>query len=75
MVALEGIYRQVKRFGLDNSVCMCQMVYTHTCNRGYTRWGPPLHVHYLLVFVVSVVCTAHMCIVCHALLVFTLVSL
>ena len=51
-------------------------VHTHTCKRGYTKCGPPLRVHYLLVFGVSVVCpVACMCSVCHALLVFTLVSL
>ena len=60
------------------TVCVCANVHTHTCNsaRGSTKCGPPLRVHYLLVLIVSVVCIAAcMCGVCHALLVFTLVSL
>ena len=74
MVALEGIGKL--RDLVLTTVCVCANGHTHTCKRGNTWRGPPLRVHYSLVFVVSVVCTtARMCSVCHALLVPTSVSL
>ena len=62
MVALEGIGKC--RDLVLTTDCVCANVHTHTCNSGPTKCGPPLHVHYLFVFLLLLSAPLLECVEC-----------